>query len=170
MAINQTQQVTGALVEAYGIATEKRHEFLTPEHLLAGFLKDKDFWEVYTKCGRAQELEDNIYSYLNDLETIPEEQEIKIDFSEQLQELFEVANKTAVSAMVDTIQLHHVIYSFFHLEESYARFYMEKSLDCSVPEFLNSLIAISDSQSSEPEERLGKYFNPVQAYPEIVGR
>ena len=170
MAINQTQQVTGALVEAYGIATEKRHEFLTPEHLLAGFLKDKDFWEVYTKCGRAQELEDNIYSYLNDLETIPEEQEIKIDFSEHLQELFEVANKTAVSAMVDTIQLHHVIYSFFHLEESYARFYMEKSLDCSVPEFLNSLIAISDSQSSEPEERLGKYFNPVQAYPEIVGR
>ena len=43
MALNQTQQVTEALVEAYGIATEKRHEFLTPEHLLAGFLKDKDF-------------------------------------------------------------------------------------------------------------------------------
>ena len=170
MAINQTQQVTGALVEAYGIATEKRHEFLTPEHLLAGFLKDKDFWEVYTKCGRAQELEDQIYEYLNDLGSVPEGLDLTIDFSEQLQELLDVANKTAVSAMVDTIQLHHVIYSFFRLEESYARFYMEKSLDCSVPEFLNSLIAISDSQSAEPEEKLAKYFSPVQACPEIVGR
>ena len=91
MAINQTQQVTGALVESYGIATEKRHEFLTPEHLLAGFLKDKDFWETYTRCGRSQELEDDIYSYLNDLGTVPEGLELKIDFSEQLQELFDMA-------------------------------------------------------------------------------
>ncbi len=170
MALNQTQQVTEALVEAYGIATEKRHEFLTPEHLLAGFLKDKDFWEAYTRCGRAQELEDEIYGYLNELDSIPESQEIKIDFSEQLQELFDTAGKTAVSAMVETVQLHHVIYSYFRLEESYARYYMEKSLDCSVPEFLNSLIAISDSQGSEPEERLSKYFTPVKAFPSIVGR
>ena len=60
MAINQTQQVTSALVEAYGIATEKRNEFLTPEHLLAGFLKDRDFWEALKKCGQGQELEENL--------------------------------------------------------------------------------------------------------------
>ena len=170
MAINQTQQVTGALVEAYGIATEKRHEFLTPEHLLAGFLKDKDFWETYTRCGRSQELEDDIYSYLNDLGTVPEGLELKIDFSEQLQELFDIAGKTAVSAGVETVQLHHVIYSFFRLEESFARYYMEKSLDCSVPEFLNSLITISDSQGAELEERLAKYFTPVKPFEAIVGR
>jgi len=170
MAINQTQQVTEALVEAYGIATEKRHEFLTPEHLLAGFLKDKDFWEAYTKCGRSQELENELYDYLNDLGTVPEGLDLKIDFSEQLQELFETAGKTAASAMVDTVQLHHVIYSFFRLDDSYARYYMEKSLDCSVPEFLNSLIAISDSQSGAAEDRLSKYFTPVKPEPAIVGR
>lgn len=170
MTINQTQQVTEALVEAYGIATEKRHEFLTPEHLLAGFLKDKDFWEAYTKCGRSQELENELYDYLNDLGSVPEGLDLKIDFSEQLQELFETAGKTAASAMVDTVQLHHVIYSFFRLEDSYARYYMEKSLDCSVPEFLNSLIAISDSQSGAAEDRLSKYFTPVKPEPAIVGR
>lgn len=170
MAINQTQQVTEALVEAYGIATEKRHEFLTPEHLLAGFLKDKDFWEAYTKCGRSQELENELYDYLNDLGSVPEGLDLKIDFSEQLQELFETAGKTAASAMVDMVQLHHVIYSFFRLEDSYARYYMEKSLDCSVPEFLNSLIAISDSQSGAAEDRLSKYFTPVKPEPAIVGR
>ena len=47
---------------------------------------------------------------------------------------------------------------------------MEKSLDCSVPEFLNSLIAISDSQSGAPEDRLSKYFTPVKPEPAIVGR
>jgi ATP-dependent Clp protease ATP-binding subunit ClpA len=44
MPLHQTQQVTSALMEAYAIAADKRHEFLTPEHLLAGFLKDRDFW------------------------------------------------------------------------------------------------------------------------------
>ena len=171
MPINQTQQVTSALVEAYGIATEKRHEFLTPEHLLAGFLKDTDFWEAVSRCGRSQELEDNLYGYINDLSSVPDGQELAIDFSEQLQEVFDTAGKTAASAMTETVQLHHVIYSFFRLEESYARYYMEKCLDCSVPEFLNSLIALSDEQDGqEPGERLAKYFRPVEPYAEIVGR
>ena len=171
MPINQTQQVTSALVEAYGIATEKRHEFLTPEHLLAGFLKDTDFWEAVGRCGRSQELEDNLYKYINSLDSIPDGQELAIDFSEQLQEIFDTAAKTAASAMSDILQLHHVVYSFFRLEESHARYYLEKCLDCSVPEFLNSLIALSDDQDAqEPGEKLAKYFRPVEAYAEIVGR
>ena len=86
MPINQTTNVTAALVEAYGIATEKRNEFLTPEHLLAGFLKDKDFWEALTGCGRADELETNLYEYINSLDRIPEEAELALEFSLQLQE------------------------------------------------------------------------------------
>ena len=68
MPINQTANVTAALMEAYGIATEKRNEFLTPEHLLAGYLKDKDFWDAFSRCGDAQKLENEIYGYINSLE------------------------------------------------------------------------------------------------------
>ena len=171
MPISQTQQVTSALVEAYGIATEKRNEFLTPEHLLAGFLKDKDFWDALSRCGRPQELEDELYSYINDLETVPDGLELSIDFSAQLQEVFDTAGQTAASAMVSIIQLHHIIYSYFRLEESYARFYLEKCLDCSAPEFLNSLISISDASGEQgPEERLSKYFRTVEPFSEMVGR
>ena len=171
MPLGQTQQVTSALVEAYGIATEKRNEFLTPEHLLAGFLKDKDFWEAYSRCGCAQELEESIYEYLNDLATVQEGQELGIDFSEQLKEVFDTAGKTAVSAMAGSVQLHHVIYSYFHLEESFARYYLEKCLDCSVPEFLNSLIAVSGTDSSQTsEEKMSRYFNPVEPLERLVGR
>ena len=93
--INQTANVTTALVEAYGIATEKRNDFLTPEHLLAGFLKDSDFWEALSGCGRAEELEEKLYGYINGLDSVPQEQELAIEFSTQLHELFERAAQTA---------------------------------------------------------------------------
>ena len=174
MPLNQTQQVTSAIVEAYGIATEKRNEFLTPEHLLAGILKDMDFWEMMTRCGRPEALENSIYGYINQLERLPEEMELAIDFSYQLKEVFRIASETAVSAGSSSIQLHHVIYSFFHLEDSNARCILENSLDCNIPDFLNMLIEISsdkeDSDSGRStEEKLARYFSPVTPYA-IIGR
>lgn len=174
MPINQTSNVTSALVEAYGIATEKRNEYLTPEHLLAGYLKDKDFWDALGRCGRSEELEANIYRYINDLEHVPSDRELSIEFSAQLQELFERAAETASSAMVQTIQTHHLIYSIFHLEDSYARFHLESCLDCSIPDFLNSLIGLaeedSEAGSMQPEDRWSRYFRPVEPDGNIVGR
>jgi len=174
MPINQTSNVTSALVEAYGIATEKRNEYLTPEHLLAGYLKDKDFWDALSRCGRSEELEADIYRYINDLEHVPADMELSIGFSAQLQELFERAADTASSAMVQTIQTHHLIYSIFHLEDSYARFHLESCLDCSIPDFLNSLIGLaeedSEAGSMQPEDKWSRYFRPVEPDRNIVGR
>lgn len=172
MPINQTQQVTSALVEAYGIASEKRHEFLTPEHLLAGFLKDRDFWEAFRRCGKAEDLEADVYAYLNGLDTVPAGIEMSLESSSQLNELFETAGKTADAAMVESVQLHHMIYSYFHLEESYARYFLEKSLTCPVPDFLNSLISISiDSTGSFDEGSLTeRYFKDVAPFNNLVGR
>lgn len=174
MPINQTHQVTTAIFEAYGIASDKRHEFLTPEHLLAGFLKDMDFWEVLESCARAQELENDIYGYINSLESVPEDTELKIDFSSQMQEIFEIAGQTAVSAMVQTIQLHHIIYAYFKIEDSYARYYLEKNLECSIPDFLNALISVSseetDSTEGNTDDKLSRYFRTVPPYRELVGR
>ena len=174
MAINQTQQVTSALVEAYGIATQKRNEFLTPEHLLAGFLKDKDFWEAVRNCGDQQELEDNLYGYINDLDTTPEDVELAIDFSAQLQELFNIAGETAVSAGAPSVQLHHVIYSYFQLDDCYATYFLEKCLEASIPDFLNALIGVSgesiDTANDGNGDKLARYFSPVEPYEGIVGR
>ena len=173
MALNQTQQVTAAIVEAYGIANEKRHEFITPEHLLAGFLKDMDFWNALKKCGNAEELERNIYEYLNGMDSVPQGIELSIEFSSQLEEVFARAAQTATSAMADTIHMHHIIYSYFHLEESYARFYMERCLESSIPDFLNSLIEAAkedNEEVSEGEEKLSKYFTPVEPMENIIGR
>ena len=163
MPITQTANVTGALVEAFGIANEKRNEFLTPEHLVAGFLKDRDFWDAFCKCGRADELEADIYLYINGLDKTPEDQELSIEFSAQLKEMFDIAGKAAASAMVQAVQTHHIIYSIFQLEESYARFYLEQSLDCSIPDFLNSLISLSDEVDGNVEsgEKLARYLVPV---------
>ena len=171
MPINQTANISNALVEAYGIASEKRNEFITPEHLLAGFLKDSDFWEVLSRCARAEELEKNLYEYINGLDRIPEDQELAIEFSAQLQELFEKAGETAASAMAQTVQTHHLIFSIFHLEESYARFHLESSLECSIPDFLNSLLEFSEAEAPEGmQSSWRKYFKDLEAIGEFVGK
>lgn len=168
--INQTANVTTALVEAYGIATEKRNDFLTPEHLLAGFLKDSDFWEAMSGCGRAEELEEKLYGYINGLDCVPEDQELAIEFSTQLHELFERAAQTAVSAASQTMQTHHVIYSIFHLEESHARFYLEACLNCSIPDFLNSLLAFAENEEAGAPQSWGRYFREMDDMGTFVGK
>ena len=175
MPLNQTANVNTALMEAYGIATGKRNEFITPEHLLAGFLKDSDFWSALSRCGRAEELEGKLYDYINDLDRIPEDMELAIEFSAQLQELFERAAETAASAMAGTVQTHHLIYSIFHLEESFARFYLESCLDSSIPDFLNSLIGLAEEtgeagEGGISEERWIRYFRPVEPQSDLIGR
>lgn len=170
MPINQTVNVTTALVEAYGIATEKRNEFLTPEHLLAGYLKDSDFWEALTACGRAEELETNLYNYINGLDTVPEDQDLSIEFSVQLQELFEKAAEAAASSMAPSVHTHHLIFSIFHLEESYARFHLESCLECSIPDFLNSLLAYPEDDSPAGMKNWRKYFREIEGSGHFVGR
>ena len=170
MPITQTANVTGALVEAFGIANEKRNEFLTPEHLVAGFLKDRDFWDAFCKCGRAEALEAEIYQYINSLDKTPEDRELSIEFSAQLKEMFDIAGNAAASAMVNAVQTHHIIYAIFQLEDSYARFYLEQNLESSIPDFLNSLISLSDDEDGgvESGEKLARYLTPVLPR-EIVG-
>lgn len=175
MPTTQTANVTTALVEAYGIATEKRNEFLTPEHLLAGYLKDRDFWDAFCRCGRAQDLESGLYEYINTLERIQDDSELTIEFSVQLQELFETAAQAAASAMTSAVHTHHIIYAFFHLEDSHARFNLEKSLDCSIPDFLNSLIDMGEDAETvlpeiEGEGKWTRYFIPVEPLEELTGR
>ena len=170
MPTNQTANISKALVEAYGIASQKRNEFITPEHLLAGFLKDSDFWEALSRCGKAEELENNLYQYINSLDTIPEDAELAIEFSAQLQELFEKAGETAASAMAETVQTHHVIFSIFHLEESYAKYHLESCLECSIPDFLNSLLEYSESETPMGMQSWKKYFREISPIGEYVGK
>ena len=170
MPINQTANISNALVEAYGIASQKRNEFITPEHLLAGFLKDSDFWEAISRCGKAEELEDNLYRYINSLDTVPETAELAIEFSAQLQELFEKAGETAASAMAETVQTHHLIFSVFHLEDSFARYHLESCLECSIPDFLNSLLEFSEAETSTGMLSWKKYFKDISWNGEFVGK
>lgn len=170
MPINQTANISNALVEAYGIASQKRNEFITPEHLLAGFLKDSEFWEALSRCGKAEELENNLYAYINSLDSIPEDQELAIEFSAQLQELFEKAGETAATAMAPTVHTHHIIFSIFHLEDSNARYHLESCLECSIPDFLNSLLQYSESELPTEMQSWRKYFKSLDTNGEFVGR
>ena len=165
--MNQTPQVDHALMEAYTIATAKRHEFVTPEHMLVGFLKDADFWDVIEECGRAQELEDNLYAHLNSLETMPEGK-YNVEFSEQFKEMFSLAGQAAASSGQNAIHVHHMIFSIFQLEDSTARFNLENCLECSVPDFLNALIGYSSAE--EESRKWERYFREMEDMGTFIGK
>ena len=152
MALTHTSYVNTALVEAYEIATSKKHEFITPEHLLAGFLKNTDFWEAMSSCGQADELEKDLYEYINSLDAVSG-RDYSIEFSFQLKEVFTLSSIAAESSGNTMIHTHHIIFSIFQLEESQARFLLEKCLECSVPEFLNSLLSYTEDEDEAGPER-----------------
>ena len=70
--------------------------------------------------------------------------------------------------MTAAVHTHHIIYSYFHLEDSYARFHLENCLDCSIPDFLNSLISLGDDENDMgtegQEDRWMKYFTEVECF------
>ena len=169
MALTHTSYVNTALVEAYEIATSKKHEFITPEHLLAGFLKNTDFWEAMSSCGQADELEKDLYEYINSLDTVSG-RDYSIEFSFQLKEVFTLSSIAAESSGNTMIHTHHIIFSIFQLEESQARFLLEKCLECSVPEFLNSLLSYTEDEDEAGPERWRRYFKEIEPSEGFVGR
>ena len=68
----------------------------------------------------------------------------------------------------------HIIYSYFRLEDSYARYHLETALECSIPDFLNSLIGMSaeesDIPSAENEVKWAKFFRPLEQTGKLIGR
>ena len=69
------------------------------------------------------------------------------------------------------MKVHHLMYAFFQLEDSYARYALEESIETSVPALLNSLVLIEDESSEDlPQgERWTRFFRDCPAA-DIVGR
>ena len=86
MDIKNTEFVDVAFSYAQHKATELRHEFIMPEHLLCAFLTQRPFINALEDCFcNIQELADRIEAYLTkEIESIPEDVEYHLEISAQL--------------------------------------------------------------------------------------
>ena len=155
---------------ASSLALARRNEFLTPEHLLAALLKDDDVRAAVSQCCEIEHLDSLVKKYIDSLEEMPDGN-YELNASSQLQELIAIAENAARGSGSTVMKVHHLMYAFFQLEDSYARYALEESIETSVPALLNSLVQIEDESSEDlPQgERWTRFFRDCTAA-EIVGR
>ena len=170
MPIHDTDKIAIAVSLASSLALARRNEFLTPEHLLAALLKDDDVRAAVSQCCEIEHLDSLVKKYIDTLEEMPDGN-YELNASSQLQELIAIAENAARGSGSTVMKVHHLMYAFFQLEDSYARYALEESIETSVPALLNSLVLIEDESSEDlPQgERWTRFFRECPAE-EIVGR
>ncbi|MBE6228372.1 MAG: AAA family ATPase [Bacteroidales bacterium] len=172
MAIHDTEKITVAISLASSMALSRRNEFLTPEHLLAAFLKDDDIRAAADACGVADHMESLLNQYLDQLEQMPDGN-FELNASSQLQELIAIAENAARGSGSPIMKTHHVMYAFFQLEDSHARYALEDGLEVTVPAFLNEIVKIESEDGIEEglpaEIKWTRFFRECVAE-DIVGR
>ncbi len=172
MAIHDTEKITVAVSLASSLALSRRNEFLTPEHLLAAFLKDDDIRAAVSACGVVEDMESILNQYLDQLEQMPDGN-FELNASSQLQELIAIAENAARGSGSPILKTHHVMYAYFQLEDSHARYALEQGLEVSVPAFLNELVKIESEEGVDEgmpaEIKWTRFFRECPAE-EIVGR
>ena len=159
MPIHDTDKIAMAISLASSLALSRRNEFLTPEHMLAALLKDDDVRAAVSQCCDTDHLEAQVKNYMDSLEEMPDGN-YELNASSQLQELIAIAENAARGSGSAVMKVHHLMYAFFQLEESYARFALEDAIETSVPALLNSLVQIEDESGEEmPQgERWTSFF------------
>ena len=172
MAIHDTEKITVAVSLASSMALSRRNEFLTPEHLLAAFLKDDDIRATVSACGVVEDMESILNQYLDQLEQMPDGN-FELNASSQLQELIAIAENAARGSGSPVLKTHHVMYAYFQLEDSHARYALEEGLEVTVPAFLNELVKIESEEGVDEglpaEIKWTRFFRECPAE-EIIGR
>lgn len=172
MAIHDTEKITVAVSLASSMALSRRNEFLTPEHLLAAFLKDDDIRAAVSTCGVVEDMESILNQYLDQLEQMPDGN-FELNASSQLQELIAIAENAARGSGSPVLKTHHVMYAYFQLEDSHARYALEEGLEVTVPAFLNELVKIESEEGIDEglpaEIKWTRFFRECPSE-EIIGR
>ena len=170
MPIHDTDKIAIAVSLASSLALTRRNEFLTPEHLLAALLKDDDVRAAVSQCCDVEHLDSLVKKYIDELEEMPDGN-YELNASSQLQELIAVAENAARGSGATVMKIHHLMYAFFQLEDSYVRYALEDAIETSIPALLNSLVQIEDESGEDlpQSERWTRFFRECPAA-EIVGR
>ena len=167
--MKQTEAINEALLVAQQIINLHRHEFILPEHILLAFFSNGSFRDAVEKCADSEAMETALTEVLMEIESVPEEIELKPDYSVQFKEMCNHAGQAAIGSGAEAIGMHHILYGIFQLEESHARHILETHLEVSIPDFLNTIASINED-GIEPSERLQRYLNPLEPSDIFIGR
>ncbi len=150
-----TKEVADVLNGAFAAAAKECYEYVTPELLLYMIAGCRTFKEAFENCGGEVELlRDNLKGYLN--ENIEQLEEItRPQMTEGFETVMFQAQETAQNSGKGVVELTHLVNGFFHLEESYAVYYMEVQGVCRM-ELLQELTIIYEELAAEARAKFAK--------------
>ena len=125
---NISNQLQTAINKAYQLAKVKKHEYLTPEHLLFSFLNDDNITTMLTSCGsNISPIKADVTNFLNELpnvESLPDNSEPQLTEGTKL--ALQIAFEQTQSSNQKEMESTHVLIALFDIEESHAVYFLQK--------------------------------------------
>lgn len=121
-------------------ASEERHQFLVPEHILHTMLfvpRVKVAISIYSSHPDA--VQDGLWQYFSTLDVVPGDDEVKPKISRQCAQLFRDAHDIAVAAQDDEVSVLHYVQAMLRLNESWAAYILQKAIDGDTEGFISFL-------------------------------
>lgn len=159
--IQHDKYLTEAIDYAVTQARSDRVEFVCPEHLLLGMMRQLPFKNaVFYECGADEKvMTETLCHYLSKMDRVPEEIEYDLAGSAQFNQLMTYAYHSAGGAEADSMGVPHAVRAMFRLEDSLVCSVLKECSSCDEGELLNSLIAYyemeeeTDSVDAADEEQ-----------------
>ncbi|MBR6979338.1 MAG: AAA family ATPase [Prevotella sp.] len=182
--ITFTNNAHKALQDAWSIAADNRHQFVTPEHLLFALMGQRPFQEAlecFTES--TKELSSKLLEYLNSLERMPDlgDGAPTINMSQQMEQMLLDANRQVESSSAERVDVTHMVSAMLRLSDSQACYLLTLTVDGDTPNFLSILVSQyeeHDAMAADGEEREEEAWRTqvvclndnVSAYNPLIGR
>ena len=117
---------SGALNDAFQftvmLANTKRHEFITPEHLLLALVHQPQFADITAWSGTIslQQLKQRLQKYLDTQERVPDDIECEPELSLQMSEVLNRAAETMTSSQAGEMTVAHCLNALLNMNNSFA--------------------------------------------------
>lgn len=101
-------------------------EFVVPELMLYVICKNEAFVRAFENCGgNVRELDYHLRTYLeNYLESMDGADESEPELSQDMKNVLEQATESAQNSGKNKVELSHILFAIYELEDSYAAYYM----------------------------------------------
>jgi len=152
MAVRLSDQVIDVLDVASKWAVDVRSEYITPEHLMKGMLAQTEFCRVFKRCsGSKSEDTSELDNYIMTNSTKTLVRNGKPENSFQMGDIMEEASRIVVESGAEELSIPHLIYALLNIQNSYAKYWLTKTLSISSAEFLSEVFdAYSTDIGTEP--------------------
>ncbi len=136
-----TESFNEALAAALNTAKLYRHEYVTPEHVLAALLRQEPFCAALEECMcDCSVLQRQLNNYMRKIERVPGEIEYSQELSFQMNEMIDSAYLIIQNSGADQMNIPHIVQAMLTLRDSWAAELLKSSLRENLAEFVSELV------------------------------